>query len=125
MLLLVVIAYTQLTPFMNALSRSYDFLPAGAAVRERENYNYYSVWYRVLDILKAILAILITGRLLFDRYDWQEKLIPGSSGGKSVRRRRSHSPATASSESLPRQTQSPAVTQATDAKPEQADRDSL
>jgi hypothetical protein len=91
MLLLVVIAYTQLTPFMNALSRSYDFLPPGAAVRERENYNYYSVWYRVLDILKAILAVLITGRLLFDRYDWQEKLLPGASAKGSHRRRRSHS----------------------------------
>ena len=89
MFLLVLIAYLQLTPIMNSLARSYDFLPAGAATRERENYAYYSVWYRVLDILKFILALVIAGRLLFDRYDWQEKLMPGSGGAaKSSRRRR-------------------------------------
>lgn len=93
MIVLVLIAYLQLTPYMNALSRSFDFLPQGAAVQERENYNHYTVWYRVLDILKGILSMLIAGRLLFDRYDWQEKLMPASSSGKggARRRRRSHS----------------------------------
>jgi hypothetical protein len=99
MLLLVVVAYMQLTPYMNALSRSYDFLPAGAAVRERENFNYFAVWYRVLDIFKVILALLITGRLLFDRYDWQEKLSPGSVTKTTRRRRRSHPAGGASSSS--------------------------
>jgi hypothetical protein len=125
MTLMVAMMYFHVTPLMNALARSYDFLPAAAAVQERESYNYYAVWYRVLDILKSALGIVITGRLLFDRYDWQDKLIPGSGGAKGVRRRRSHSPASTSSESVPRQTQSPAVGQSTDAKPEQADRDSL
>ena len=89
MLVLVLIAYFQLTPVMNALARSYDFLPLWAALRERDNYNFYSVWYRVLDILKVILAILITGRLLFDRYDWQEKFAPSPAGSPTKRRRRS------------------------------------
>ena len=90
MVFMVLIMYFYLTPAMNALARSYDFLPAGAASRERDNFNYYSVWYRVLEILKALLGIAVTARLLFDRYDWQEKLMPGvtASPGKGVRRRR-------------------------------------
>jgi hypothetical protein len=78
MFVMVLIAYLQLTPVMNELSRIYDFLPPGSAAAERENYNSYSVWYRVLEILKAMLAILIAARLLLDRYDWQEKLAPGA-----------------------------------------------
>lgn len=96
MALMVLIAYFHLTPIMNALSRSYDFLPPGAAIQDRENYNYYSVWYRVLDILKTILALIVAARLLFDRYDWQEKLAPGSTP-KGVRRRRRSHPASGSS----------------------------
>lgn len=92
MFLMVLYTYFQLTPAMNALSRSYDFLPAGAATAERENFAYYSVWLRVLGVLKVILAILVTARLLFDRYEWQDKLAPTSSSGKNLRRRRrSHS----------------------------------
>jgi hypothetical protein len=79
MLSMTAFMYLYLTPVMNALARSLDFLPADAAVRERENFNYYTVWYRVLEIFKILLALTITGRLLFDRYEWQEKLIPGSS----------------------------------------------
>jgi hypothetical protein len=86
---MVLFMYFYLTPAMNALARSYDFLPPTAALQERENYNQYAVWRRVLEILKALLGIVITGRLLLDRYDWQDKLFPGSLGQpKGVRRRR-------------------------------------
>jgi hypothetical protein len=90
MVLMVLVMYFYLTPIMNALARSYDFLPAGAAAQERENFGYYSVWYRVFDVLKVLLALVAAARLLFDRYDWQEKLMPGvaRSSDKGVRRRR-------------------------------------
>jgi hypothetical protein len=88
MVVMVLVMYFRLTPIMNALARSYDFLPLTAAIQERDAFSHYAVWYRVLEILKAVLGIVITGRLLFDRYDWQEKLIPGSTPSKGVRRRR-------------------------------------
>jgi hypothetical protein len=89
MIAMVAFMYFYLTPAMNALSRAYDFLPPTAALQERENYNHYAVWRRVLEILKALLGIVITGRLVLDRYDWQDKLFPGSSSqSKTVRRRR-------------------------------------
>jgi hypothetical protein len=91
MVVIVLIMYFRLTPSMNALARSYDFLPPAAAIQERDAFNYQFVWYRVLEILKAGLGIVITGRLLFDRYEWQEKLLPGSTPAKNVhRRRKSH-----------------------------------
>ena len=89
MIAMVLFMYFYLTPAMNALGRSYDFLPPTAALQERENYNQYAVWRRVLEILKALLGFVITGRLLLDRYDWQDKLFPGSSAqSRGVRRRR-------------------------------------
>jgi hypothetical protein len=98
MFVMVLIAYLSLTPTMNSLARSYDFLPPGAAMQDRDNYSFYAVWYRVMDVLKAILALLIAGRLLFDRYDWQEKLAPESGSTKNLkRRRRSHSSSRSSS----------------------------
>jgi hypothetical protein len=93
MLLIVLVMYFRLTPIMNALARSYDFLPLTASSQERDAFSYYAVWYRVLDILKAALGVIVTGRLLFDRYDWQEKLLPGSGPAKGVRRRRRPAPA--------------------------------
>jgi hypothetical protein len=103
MFVMVLISYFFLTPVMNALSRSYDFLPPGAATTERENYAYYSVWFRVLDILKTILAFLVTGRLLFDRYEWKDRIIPATPDKGHRRRRtsRSHSGAVSSTESSP------------------------
>ena len=90
MFLMVLVMYFYLTPILNALGRSVDFLPAGAAAQERDSFDFYSVWYRVLDILKALLGIVVTARLLFDRYDWQDKLMPGVAdpSGKGVRKRR-------------------------------------
>lgn len=101
MVLMVLVMYFHLTPIMNALARSYDFLPPTAAIQERDNFSYYAVWYRVLDILKAILGIVVTGRLLFDRYDWQEKLIPGSTSKGVRRRRRSHSSGSSAASAAP------------------------
>ena len=91
MMMMVAVMYLYLTPVMNALARSFDFLPATAAVQERENFNHYSVGIG-FSRFETLLALVVTGRLLFDRYEWQDKLFPGnSSSGKLVRRRkRSH-----------------------------------
>lgn len=88
MIAMTALQYFFLTPTLNALSRSYDFLPPTAALTERQNFNYHSVWYRVLEILKVIFALIITGRLLFDRYDWTYNVFSKPSSGKRVRRRR-------------------------------------
>ena len=69
MMLIVAYMYFSLTPVMNQLARSFDFLPGGAALRERENYQSFVIWYRVMEILKSILGLIIAARLLFDHYD--------------------------------------------------------
>jgi hypothetical protein len=92
MTLIVIYMYFSLTPRMSQLERAFDFLPAGAAARERENFQAYAVWYKVLEIMKALVGTIITGRLLFDRYDWRAGLLGSPTspvvGGKRVRRRR-------------------------------------
>lgn len=112
MFVMVLIMYFYLTPAMNALSRSFDFLPAGAGTQARESFSQYMVWYRVLGILKTLLAIVIALRLLFDHYEWRDKLAPKTSGaGNSRRRRRPHSvraaPEPVPSEQLPESNQEP------------------
>jgi hypothetical protein len=97
MFVMVLVSYFFLTPAMNALSRSYDFVPTGVGTAERENYAYYSVWFRVLDVLKTILALLITGRLLFDRYEWRDKLVSAPPEKGQRRRRKSGSSSRSSS----------------------------
>ena len=87
MTLIVAILYLYLTPIMNALARSYDFLPAAAAVQERENFDHFSVWYRVLEIFKNGLGALVTARLLLDRNDLQETLLPAAAPKSHHRRR--------------------------------------
>lgn len=87
MALIAAVMYFYLTPAMNALARSFDFLPASASIPERENFSRYAVWSRVLEILKIFCALVVTGRLLFDRYEWRDKLIPG----RKVLRRRNRS----------------------------------
>jgi hypothetical protein len=94
MMIMVAVMYFYLTPITNALGRSFDFLPAGAATQERESFNYYSVWYRVLEILKTLLGLIIAARLLFDRYEWKDKLIPGTAASNKVVRRRRKSQST-------------------------------
>ena len=101
MLAIVLYMYFSLTPTMSQLERSYDFLPAGAGQRERDNYTAFAVWDRVLEVFKSGLGIIITARLLFDRYDWKNKLVgtpaPELSSGRIRRRRRSSSSVRSSS----------------------------
>ncbi len=95
MLGIVLYMYFSLTPTMVQLERSYDFLPAGAAQRERDNHAGFAVWDRVLEILKTGIGAIIAARLLFDRYDWKNKLVgtpaPEPASGRIRRRRRSAS----------------------------------
>lgn len=63
-------------PYMNALGRSFDFLPLTAAARERENFDSYYVMYSVAEVMKLMAGLLLTGRLIFDRYGWKQKLMP-------------------------------------------------
>jgi hypothetical protein len=90
---IVAYLYFSLSPAMNQVARTYDFLPATAALREREIFRSYSMWYTALSILQGMIGLVIAGRLLFDRYDWKAKLIgatpPAVSHGKVRRRRRS------------------------------------
>lgn len=88
MTLFVAVMYFYLTPTMNALARSYEFLPAGAAIQERQTFDRLSVWYRVLEIVKAVLGALVTARLLLDRNDLQETLLSSPTSAKSHRHRR-------------------------------------
>jgi hypothetical protein len=79
-------------PIMTQLGRSFDFLPVTAALKDRENYQSYRVWYVVLEFLKLFLGIGLGIRLLFDRYAWQQKL--AGTPQRVSRRRRRHSVAT-------------------------------
>lgn len=88
MALLVAVMAFYLTPLMNGLSRIYDFLPSTAALRERQNFSMYQTMHRALDTLKVILALGITGRLLFDFYDFGRIRLPWSK--PPARRRRTH-----------------------------------
>jgi hypothetical protein len=83
-----------LTPLMTGLAKSYDFLPATAALREREAYASFTSWHRILDVLNIILALGIVGRLLFDFYDFGSVVLPWSKAPrkrKRVRRMRTTS----------------------------------
>jgi hypothetical protein len=92
MMIMVLTMYLYVTPVMNTLSRSFDFLPLTAAVKEREDFSHYAVWHRVFEVLKTMLALVVTARLLFDRYELQDKLIPSSVGHeKRLHRRRQSS----------------------------------
>lgn len=85
MFLMVVYQMAAIQPSLNALGRSFDFLPPGAAQRERDSYQTQHIWYLVLEVLKIILGVILSARLLFDRYNWQEKVMPKSR--KQLRRR--------------------------------------
>ena len=75
-------------PSLASLGRAIDFLPLNANSPERDSHRSFHVMYQVLDILKLMLGIAASGRLLFDRYGWQEKLLPASSSSQRRRRRR-------------------------------------
>ncbi|MDZ4799015.1 MAG: hypothetical protein SGI92_12690 [Bryobacteraceae bacterium] len=86
MLIFVLFQAFYFTPLMTGLARSYDFLPATAALREREAYAGFLNWYRVLNVLKTLLALLIVSRLLFDFYDFGSVVFPWSRAPKKRRR---------------------------------------
>ncbi len=87
MILFVVLQAFYLTPTMNGLARSYDFLPPTAALREREAFSSFQTWHTVLSVLKGILALGIVSRLLFDFYDLGSVVLPWSKAPKRRRRR--------------------------------------
>ncbi|MBC7924146.1 MAG: hypothetical protein H7039_00665 [Bryobacteraceae bacterium] len=100
MILCVSAQLFQITPVMNGLSRAYDFLPAAVAQRERDSFMNYQTWHRVLEVLKLALALLVTGRLMFDFYDFGKLISPTQKSGKRRRVRRpsmSATPASAAS----------------------------
>jgi hypothetical protein len=76
MIMIAMFQVAYVRPSMNALGRSFDFLPVTAALKERESYQSYSVMYTVSEVIKLILGLLLSGRLLFDRYGWKQKLLP-------------------------------------------------
>lgn len=86
---LVLYMHFGLTPHISSVSRSYDFLPVTAAARERAAVKALELRYSVASVFKIAVALLITARLLFDRYDWKAKLLGQRTPSvKRVRRRR-------------------------------------
>ena len=89
MIVLVVVQAFYLTPILNGLSRSFDFLPPSAGATDRENFQRYHTFYMLFEVLKFLTAIVMTGRLLFDRYDWQNAFgVDSSRKTKVIRKRR-------------------------------------
>lgn len=78
MILFVLLQAFYLTPLMVGLARSFDFLPATAALAERESFVRYLNYYRALDVLKVLLCLGIISRLLFDFYDFGAVVLPWS-----------------------------------------------
>jgi hypothetical protein len=76
MILIAIFQVAYIRPSMNALGRSFDFLPASAATRERDAYQSYATMYTVAEAIKLIIGLLLSCRLLFDRYGWKQKLMP-------------------------------------------------
>ena len=93
LLLMILSAFAAfyLTPAMTALGRSFDFLPPTAALRERDAFQRLDVWHRVTHVLSTLIALLITARLLFDFYEFRDKLLPDMDKNKKTRRRRRRS----------------------------------
>lgn len=88
---MIVIALFQVAyirPSMNAMGRAFDFLPAGAATRERESYQSYATMYTVAEVIKLLIGLLLSVRLLFDRYGWKQKLLPPPTQRLQRRRKR-------------------------------------
>lgn len=100
MIVIVALQMFYLTPIMTQLGRSFDFLPATAALKDRENYQGFHVWHTVLEFLKLLLGVGLAVRLLFDRYAWQQKLT-GTPQRVSRRRRRHSSTSHTGGDGLP------------------------
>jgi hypothetical protein len=76
------------TPAMNELGRFLDFLPLSAAPQERQTFGQLQLWHKVLDILKLLSALVVSGRLLFDFYEFRDRFgAPIRTHGRSRRRR--------------------------------------
>lgn len=86
MILIAIFQVAYIRPSMNAMGRAFDFLPAGAAGRERNSYQSYATMYTVAEVIKLLIGLLLSGRLLFDRYGWKQKLLPAAP--KRLQRRR-------------------------------------
>ncbi len=89
MVLIVIFQVTYVRPSMNALGRSFDFLPGTAAMRERDGYQSYATMYSAAEVIKLLIGLLLSGRLLFDRYGWKQKLLPPAP--KRLQRKRKNS----------------------------------
>ena len=76
MIVIALLQVAYIRPSLNALGRSFDFLPASAATRDRDSYQSYATMYTVAEVIKLLIGFLMSGRLLFDRYGWKEKLLP-------------------------------------------------
>jgi hypothetical protein len=76
-------------PTMDGMSRAFDFLPLAAASRERDNYQSYHLMYMVAEVLKLLTGILLSARLVFDRYGWKQKLLPEAPVRLQRKRKRS------------------------------------
>ncbi|MEO8131613.1 MAG: hypothetical protein ABI822_31255, partial [Bryobacteraceae bacterium] len=76
MILIAIIQVAYIRPAMDAMGRSFDFLPLGAAARERDSYQSYATMYTVAEVVKLLIGLFLSGRLLFDRYGWKQKFLP-------------------------------------------------
>lgn len=93
-LIMIAIQAFYLTPIVHGLGRSLDFLPPNAAPRERENLQHYETMFYVAEALKLLVGVVLAGRLLFDRYDWKnrmfgdEELAATGTTSKGIRKRK-------------------------------------
>lgn len=77
-----------ITPAMEHLGRTFDFIPATANSPDRDSYNTFAIWYNVLEVLKVGGGIVLAARLLFDRMGWKQRMTGKASTPSSGRRRR-------------------------------------
>jgi hypothetical protein len=99
MVIFVVYQMFVIQPSLNALGRSFDFLPPGAAPRDREAFATQTIWFNTLEVLKVLFGLVLSGRLLFDRYNWKDKLVPQGRHRGDMRRRKHRSSSRSSSSS--------------------------
>ena len=86
MILIALFQVAYIRPSMNALGRAFDFLPAGAATSKRDSFQSYATMHTVAEGIKLLIGLLFSGRLIFDRYGWKQKLLPAAP--KRLQRRR-------------------------------------
>jgi hypothetical protein len=88
MLFLTCLESLYLIPSMTGLGRQFDFLPPNATSPEREAHRTLHIWTEILGVLKLLIGLLLTVRLLFDRMAWRDRMLPGKSSSGRRRRRR-------------------------------------